>query len=106
MIRVVLEHVTKDRESTNKLIKAIHMTRKEARRQAGFISGQTLVDVTNPLHVVVISCWQNEEDWKLWDESPVRINMLPLIETHLSEPYTAVTMTNQVLWKEAIQHVF
>jgi heme oxygenase (mycobilin-producing) len=106
MIRVVLEHRAKDNESKKKLIKAIKETRAEARKQHGFIIGQTLSDVNDPLHVVVISSWQTEEDWKAWDKSTTRVSLLPSIEQNLSEPYTAVTMKDNVIWKEEIAHVF
>jgi heme-degrading monooxygenase HmoA len=106
MIRVVLEHRTKDKESTRKLIKSIKSVRAEARKQHGFITGDTLVDADDPRHVVVISSWQRQEDWNTWDKSPIRISMLGLIEDQLSEPYTEVTMVNNVIWKEEIAHVF
>ncbi len=106
MIRVVLEHRTKDKENTKKLIKGINTIRIEARKHHGFITGDTLVDTVEPCHVVVISSWQTLEDWKSWDQSPIRKSMLPLIEDHLIEAYTENTMTENVIWKEEISHVF
>ncbi|MDD5702046.1 MAG: antibiotic biosynthesis monooxygenase [Dehalococcoidales bacterium] len=106
MIRVVLEHRTRDKECTRQLIKGIKAVRAEARKHHGFICGDTLVNAADPCHVVVISSWQTKEDWDAWDQSAVRKSMLPLIENELSEPYTAVTMTDTVIWKEEIAHVF
>jgi heme-degrading monooxygenase HmoA len=106
MIRVVLEHRTKDEESTKKLVEGIKIVRAEARKHPGFITGDTLVNAADPCHVVVISSWQTLEDWKTWDESQIRKSMLPLIEDHLVEAYTAVTMAENVIWKEEIAHVF
>ncbi len=106
MIRVVLEHMAKDQDNADMLVRAIDLTRNEARKQRGFITGETLIDVKNPLHIVVISSWQTEEDWKVWDRSAIRISLLPLLEEHLSEPYTENTMKDSVIWKEDITHVF
>jgi len=106
MHRTVLEHRTKDEANARQLIEGIRKVRAEARKQHGFISGDTLVDVDDPRHVVVISSWQTLEDWKVWDSSSIRKSMLPLIEDHLIEAYTENTMTNNVVWKEEIAHVF
>jgi heme oxygenase (mycobilin-producing) len=106
MIRVVLEHRTKDAENARQLVEGIRLVRAEARKKHGFINGDTLVDVDDPCHVVVLSSWQTQEDWKAWDESRIRKSMLPLIEDHLIEAYTENTMTDNVIWKEEISHVF
>ena len=106
MIRVVLEHRSKGKESTKKLIKAINKVRADARRQKGFITGDTLVNVADPGHVVVISSWQTLEDWKAWDSSVLRKSTLHLIEENLIQAYTENTMTDNVVWKEDIAHVF
>jgi heme oxygenase (mycobilin-producing) len=106
MIRVVLEHRTKDEENTRQLVEGIKKVRAEARKQHGFIAGDTLVNVVDPCHVVVISSWQTLADWKAWDESAIRKSMLPLIEDHLIEAFTENTMTDNVVWKEEIAHVF
>jgi heme oxygenase (mycobilin-producing) len=106
MIRVVLEHKARDEEHARKLIEAIDQVRAEACRQHGFISGNTLVNVHDPFHIVVVSSWQKLDDWKVWDESRIRKEMLPLIEDNLAEPYTAVSITENVIWNEEIAHVF
>jgi heme oxygenase (mycobilin-producing) len=105
MIRVVLEHKAKDRECALKLIEGIELVRKEARRRHGFLEGSTLVDVNNPCHVVVVSTWETLNDWRAWDNSRIRQDMLPLIEDYLAEPYTAVSITENVIWSEEIAHV-
>jgi heme oxygenase (mycobilin-producing) len=106
MIRVVLEHRTKGEDSTRKLVEAINRVREDARQQKGFIAGDTLVNVADPCHVVVISSWQTIEDWNAWDSSKVRKSTLPLIEENIIEAYTENTMTSNVVWKEEIAHVF
>jgi heme-degrading monooxygenase HmoA len=106
MVKVVLEHRTRDKEGAQKLIKVIKEVRAEASKRPGFISGETLVDKDDPRHVMVISTWQKAEDWRVWDEDPVRIRMRKRIEELLTEPYTVVTMNAEVIWKEDILHVF
>jgi heme oxygenase (mycobilin-producing) len=105
MIRVVLEHKAKNRESALKLVKGIELVRKESLRRPGFINGFTLVNVTDPCHVVVVSTWQTLHDWRAWDKSPARRAMLPLIEDHLVEPYTVSSITESVIWSQEIAHV-
>jgi heme-degrading monooxygenase HmoA len=106
MIRVVIEHKTKDKEETRKLVKIIQLVHAKARKQHGYIRGSTLVNVADPRHVVVLSSWQTVEDSKAWDESKELKSLNALIEEHLVEPRTAGIMTDNVIWKEEIAHVF
>ncbi len=106
MIRAVLEHRTRNAEDTKKLIEVIRETRAVARKQNGFIQGETLVDVDDPCHVLVNSTWRSAEDWKAWDESKTRLDMKWMIEELLAEPYTTSIQSANVIWQESIQHVF
>jgi heme oxygenase (mycobilin-producing) len=106
MIRVVLEHRARNAEDAKKLVEVIRETRAVAKKQPGFIQGETLVDVDDPCHVLVNSTWRNPSDWKAWDESKVRIDMKWMIEELLDEPYTASVQKADVIWQESIQHVF
>jgi heme oxygenase (mycobilin-producing) len=106
MIRIVLEHRTKDSADTMKLVQVIREIRAVAKQQPGFITGETLVNIEDPCHVLVISTWQKPEDWKAWDESPVRQEMRkPLLEL-IAEPYTVTTLSIPIVWSESIAHVF
>jgi heme oxygenase (mycobilin-producing) len=104
-MKVVLEHKAKNRESALKLIEGIEVVRKEARKRHGFIEGFTLVNVADPCHVVVVSSWQSINDWRSWDNSSIRRDLLPLIENHLAEPYTVVSISESVVWNEELAHV-
>lgn len=42
--------------------------------QAGYISGQTMVNVDNPNEMMIISTWASKEDWDNWYESEMRRN--------------------------------
>jgi heme-degrading monooxygenase HmoA len=106
MIRAVLEHRTRNAEDTKKLIEVIRETRAVARKQNGFIQGETLVDVDDPCHVLVNSTWRSADDWKAWDESKTRMEMKWMIEDLLAEPFTTSIQSAKVIWQESIQHVF
>jgi heme-degrading monooxygenase HmoA len=106
MVKVVLEHRTKSRENTKTLVKLIKHIRAQARQQHGFITGETLVDTEDPCHVIVISTWQTQEDWKAWDASDTRAATRPHIEELLVEPFNAVILPVPVVWREDLVNVF
>jgi len=85
MVRVVVEHKTKDPE---KLIDIIKELRNEAMKQAGYITGETLVNTEDPSNVLVISTWQKAEDWDAWDKSETRCKITERIKELLVEPYS------------------
>jgi heme-degrading monooxygenase HmoA len=106
MIRVIIEHKTKDKEATRKLVKVIEQVHAEASKQPGFYRANTLVNIANPCQVVVLSSWRSLEDSKAWDESKINKTLSPLIEEQLAEQRTSVIMTENALWKEEIANVF
>jgi len=99
MIREVIEHKTKDKEATKKLVKVIEKVIAEARKQPGFVHGNIFLDVTDPCHVVVLALWKTEEEVKAWNESKTLKALAPLIEEHLSERHTTIKMTENVVCK-------
>jgi heme-degrading monooxygenase HmoA len=99
MIRDIIEHKTKDKEATQKLVKVIEKVHAEARKFPGFIRGDTLLDVTDPCHVVVLSSWEKLEDSKAWDESPILKSLTPSIEELLAEQRTILITKENVVWK-------
>jgi heme-degrading monooxygenase HmoA len=99
MIRIIITHRTKDKEETKKLVKVIELVHAEARKQPGFIRGDTLIDVTDPCQVMVLSSWQTIEDSNAWDESPALKSLTPLIEEHLIKQSTTVKLNENVIWK-------
>jgi heme oxygenase (mycobilin-producing) len=106
MVKVVLEHRTKSRENTRKLVKLIKEVREVAHKQPGFITGETFVDAADPCHVIVISTWKRQEDWKNWDESPARALTRPKIEELLDIPFNAMILSVPVVWREDQTNVF
>lgn len=46
--------------------------RNGAMQQPGYISSETLQSLSDPDQVVVVTMWQNIEDWNAWKTSDVR----------------------------------
>ena len=56
-----------------------------ATAQAGYISGETLINVDNPEDYLVISTWRSVNDWKAWAESKERAELQGKIDSLLSQ---------------------
>jgi quinol monooxygenase YgiN len=71
MIRVLIERsISTGKENAfNALMREM---RRDAVHAAGYISGETLRDVADPQHFVVISTWRAAPDWDAWAGSAVR----------------------------------
>jgi heme oxygenase (mycobilin-producing) len=106
MVKIVLIHYTKDRESSKELVKVIKKVRAVASKQPGFITGETLVNAENPCHIIVISTWRSAEDWKNWDESSARAATKPDIQRLLVEPFGTVIHPATGLWREDLVNTF
>lgn len=52
---------------------AFREIRHEAIKKPGYISGETLRDVEDPCHYVIVSSWQSREDWDAWASSEERL---------------------------------
>lgn len=93
MIRVIVQHQTKSKEDSEKLIDIIHDLRMEAMQQPGYITGETLINSEDYRNVLVISTWNKEEQWKAWDISEKRLSLTKPVKPLLEQPYT-VTIYN------------
>ena len=88
MVRVVIEHRIKSPEHVDKAVDLIREIRAEAMKQHGFITGETLTNVDDSTNMLVISTWENREAWDAWDKSKRRVELKPLINELLAEPYS------------------
>jgi heme-degrading monooxygenase HmoA len=93
MVRVIVQHQTRSKEDSDKLIDVIHELRMEAMKQPGYITGETLINSEDSRNVLVISTWNKEEQWKTWDTSEKRISLTEPVKPLLGKPYT-VTIYN------------
>jgi heme-degrading monooxygenase HmoA len=54
--------------------------------QPGYISSETLCSLDDPTQVVVVSMWQNKEDWQAWQNSADREDIQAEFNNYLAEP--------------------
>ena len=71
MIRVLIERRLAD-EGGELLQQSMKEMRTQAIHQPGYVSGETLRDVSDPLHYFILSNWQSEADWRAWFTSDER----------------------------------
>lgn len=75
MIRVIIERlIAETMESTYEV--AEKDTLSLAVRAPGFISGESLRDIKNPRHRIVLCKWRSELDWDNWLASNERKEMM------------------------------
>lgn len=56
-----------------------------ARQQQGYISTHTLQSKENPDDFLVISSWENEDDWKTWFLNPKRKDIQDKVDSLIGE---------------------
>lgn len=103
MVRVIIEHKARDAE---RVIDIIRELRDEAMKRQGYITGETLVNIEDASNVLVISTWQNLEDWKAWDTSETRVKITQQIYTLLVEPYTVRTYHYHLVREKRVWSTF
>ncbi|MFC1991680.1 antibiotic biosynthesis monooxygenase family protein [Chloroflexota bacterium] len=81
MIRAIIRRQVNKKEAIPILLREL---RREAIGFPGYVSGETLVSTEDPYIVTVISTWQNIADWKKWEASEQRQQILKKIEPYLS----------------------
>jgi len=85
MVRVIIERHCqpgKQAEMESLLVEL----RTKAMRQRGYISGETLQSVDDPLLWLVISTWTDADLWRMWETMPERRETLSKIEPVLAAP--------------------
>lgn len=87
-IRVLIERYVKEGREAE-LSRLLKELRAKATQQPGYISGETLRNVKDGSHLLVISTWQSLEDWQAWRDSPERA----LIQSKIAQLSTKPTKT-------------
>ena len=54
--------------------------------QPGYLTGETLIGHDDPQKILVISMWENVENWLRWKEDPNRKANEALLLPYLEEP--------------------
>jgi heme-degrading monooxygenase HmoA len=80
---VIKRKVSKKMEK--ELLPLIKELRIATTRQKGYISGETLKRIDKPGETIVVSTWENVEDWNRWINSPERSVLQLKIDTLLGK---------------------
>lgn len=84
-VRIIIDRkVRKGKESD--FAKMLRDLRAKAISSKGYISGETLRAQNDPHNYIVITTWQNAEDWKTWERNPDRKKIHARIEKLMARP--------------------
>ena len=75
MIRVIIERSIAESLEVNYEDTAKQILQK-AISAPGFISGESLKDITNSRHRVILCNWRSIQDWHAWQQSTERKEMM------------------------------
>ena len=85
MIRVIIERwLAEGGDAT--IEKIMRDLRREAIHSPGYVTGETLRDIADPHHFVILSTWRTREEWETWAASEMRQEIEDQIRLLLSEP--------------------
>jgi quinol monooxygenase YgiN len=82
VIKVIIERQLKKGEDISPLLRELRAT---AVHQPGYVTGETLVGTEDRSDIVVLSTWQNMEQWRTWEASPSRAKLYEQIKPMLVE---------------------
>lgn len=85
MVRVIIERHCQPGKQAEMESLSVEL-RTKAMRQRGYISGETLQSVDDPLLWLVISTWTDVDLWRMWETMPERRETLSKIEPLLAAP--------------------
>jgi heme-degrading monooxygenase HmoA len=80
---IIRRRVSKGKEGD--LLPLLVEMRSMATARPGYISGETLRNVSDPEDFLVISTWQSVDDWRAWEESKPRKELQDKIDSLLGE---------------------
>jgi len=83
MIRVIITRQVMQREKMSVLLREV---RAAVMPYPGYVSGEILISTEDRNVVAVISTWRSLADWKRWEKSEQRSNILRRIEPILVAP--------------------
>ena len=84
-IRVFIKrHIKEGREE--EAIAMLNQFRHMAKKQPGYISGETLINHFDSRSITIVSSWQKIEDWIHWQNSAERAANEAMIESLLEQP--------------------
>ncbi len=85
IVKVMIKRKIKEGKA-REVFALLNKFRSEAMNQKGYITGETLINHDNPREILVISMWQDMENWLEWRENQERNANERLLERWLEEP--------------------
>ena len=85
MVRVLIERWLLS-GTDEQIVAALREMRRDAVHAAGYISGETLRDVSDPAHYVIVSTWRTRADWDEWAKCEARQRVRSRIAPLLAKP--------------------
>jgi antibiotic biosynthesis monooxygenase (ABM) superfamily enzyme len=81
-----------------KVLELLKKMRAKAMDYDGHISGETLINATNPMEVMVVSNWENLECWTEWKNSQDRASIDAQLEDLQEKPAEYVPFVSSKYW--------
>ncbi|MGD8847424.1 MAG: antibiotic biosynthesis monooxygenase [Desulfobacteraceae bacterium] len=85
IVKVMIKRKIKEGKA-REVFALLNKFRSDAMNQKGYICGETLINHDNPREILVISMWQDMDNWIGWRENPERKANEKLLERWLEEP--------------------
>ena len=80
-VKIIIQRKFK-KGKKREIIALLRELRSGALQQPGYVSGETLTSEEDPQTLVVISSWQNMENWINWRENNTRKTLEKMLETY------------------------
>ena len=92
-VKIIIQRKFK-KGKKREIIALLRELRSGALQQPGYVSGETLTSEEDPQTLVVISSWQNMENWISWRENNTRKTLEKMLETYqeTSSEYQELTL--------------
>ncbi|MBI4335017.1 MAG: antibiotic biosynthesis monooxygenase [Chloroflexi bacterium] len=85
MVTIIQErHIKPGKQEELKVL--LRQLRLAAMNHPGYVTGETLVNVADPNHEIVIGTWRSQEDWKAWEGDKERQDIAAKMRTLLTKP--------------------
>jgi heme-degrading monooxygenase HmoA len=85
IVKVMIKRKIKEGKARD-VFALLNKLRSDAMTQKGYISGETLINHDNPREILVISIWQDMDNWIRWRENLERKANEKMLERWLEEP--------------------
>jgi heme-degrading monooxygenase HmoA len=72
-------------EKPEELFPLLAALRAAAKKQSGFISGETLRSIDDPENFLIISIWETADDWKKWMQNKKRRDLQGKVDSLIGE---------------------